>query len=220
MEVMAADMQHPNVVHIHEIIDDSMEYNKIVVAMEHCPGGQILKWNPSTKMFTPDPTKVDENGQIPEETIKRILWQVAQGLHFLHAHGVIHRDIKPQNIMFGEAGQAKIIDFGVATVLSDPKGDDLVKQTEGTYHFMAPEACDPDLDELKGKPMDVWALGVTLYTLLYLKVPFDGITDHLIMEAIRQQPFEVPKERQVSPELMEILLGLCEKDPEKRMKLD
>ena len=83
--------------------------------------------------------------------------------------------------------QAKIIDFGVATVLDNPEQDDIVMSTEGTYHFFAPEACDPSLDEYRGKPMDVWALGVTLYILLFMKVPWDGATEYQIMEAIRTQ---------------------------------
>ena len=112
---------------------------------------------------------------------------------------MLHRDIKPQNIIFGEDHQAKIIDFGVSKVLETE--DDTVKQTEGTYHFMPPEACDPDIDEYSGKAADVWALGVTLFALLYNKCPFWGQTDYQIMESIKNDMLHVPDAsvRPVSP---------------------
>lgn len=102
----------------------------------------------------------------------------------MHSKGVLHRDIKPQNILIDSAGTAKIVDFGVCKILDDPSNDK-VKSTEGTYHFMPPEECDPDTDEFSGKSVDVWALGVTLFALLYNKVPFWGETEFQIMEIIR-----------------------------------
>lgn len=99
---------------------------------------------------------------------------MANGLQYCHEKGVLHRDIKPQNIIFDSNHVAKLIDFGVSKVLESPESPDLLKQTEGTYHFMAPEACDPDVDSYSGKAADVWALGVTAYALLFNKCPFWG----------------------------------------------
>lgn len=115
------------------------------------------------------------------------------GLQFCHENGVLHRDIKPQNIIFGARHFAKLIDFGVSLVMDDPNGSDICKQTEGTYHFMAPEACDPDINEFSGKAADVWALGVTLYTLLFNKCPFWGATDYQLMESIRNNDLSIPE---------------------------
>lgn len=86
--------------------------------------------------------------------------------------------------MIGSDGAAKIVDFGVSKVLENPENDK-VKATEGTYHFMPPEECDPDTDEFSGKTVDVWALGITLFCLLYNKIPFSGSTEYQIMETIR-----------------------------------
>ena len=102
----------------------------------------------------------------------------------MHSNGVLHRDIKPQNILVGNDGIAKLADFGVSKVIED--GSDIIKQTEGTYHFMPPEACDLEIDEFSGKAADVWALGVTLYAMLYNKVPFWGSTEFELMENIQK----------------------------------
>ena len=117
--------------------------------------------------------------------------------------------------MFGADGQAKIIDFGVSHILEDPAASDLVKQTEGTYHFMPPEACDPDISTYSGRAADVWALGVTVYALLFNKCPFLAATEFELMETIRQhQAIEFPpsSERAVSPELMQLLQAMLTKD--------
>lgn len=103
---------------------------------------------------------------------------MAQGLEFLHSINIIHRDIKPQNILITEengANVAKITDFGVASVYDE---NDIVATTEGTFHFMPPEACDPNVFRISGKAADVWALGVTLFCLCYNRVPYMAETDY------------------------------------------
>ena len=113
-----------------------------------------------------------------------------------------------------------MVDFGVSKVLEDP-ANDAVKTTEGTYHFMAPEACDPDIDQFSGKQSDIWELGITLYCFLYNKVPFMGDTEYMIMETIRTQPLPIPppEYRKISDEMMNLLTSLLHKEPSKRAKL-
>ena len=133
---------------------------------------------------------IDQNGFLPEQIIKKAVCDVASGLKFMHSNGVLHRDIKPQNILVGSDGIAKLADFGVSKVIEDES--DMIKQTEGTLHFMPPEACDMEIDEFSGKAADVWALGVTLYAMLYNKVPFWGATEFELMENIRTQELQIP----------------------------
>ena len=113
-----------------------------------------------------------------------------------------------------------MVDFGVSKVLEDP-ANDAVKTTEGTYHFMSPEACDPDVDQFSGKQSDIWELGITLYCFLYNKVPFMGDTEYMIMETIRTQPLPIPppEYRKISDEMMNLLTSLLHKEPSKRAKL-
>ena len=86
---------------------------------------------------------------------------------------------------------------------------------------MPPEACDPDIDEYSGKAADVWALGVTLYTLLYNKCPFWGSTDYQLMESIKNDPVRLPEAsvRSVSPQLMDLMLSILCKDAAQRPTL-
>ncbi len=84
---------------------------------------------------------------------------------------------------------------------------------------MAPEACDPDVDEYSGKATDVWALGITLYTMLFNKCPFWGQTDYQLMECIRNNDIVIPQERTVSEGMTQILMAMLAKDPAARITL-
>ena len=136
---------HKNIVKLFEIIDDDNEEDKLVLVMEYCSQRQMLNWSDEQVKFVPNKKMVDSNGFLPENLIKKAIVDGAAGLDFMHNTGVLHRDVKPQNILISESGEAKIVDFGVSKVLDDPEND-AVKTTEGTYHFMAPEACDPDIE--------------------------------------------------------------------------
>ena len=109
----------PFVVRTLEIIGGEGFEDKLVVVMEFCPGGQLLNWSPETHEFSANlrSERVDQEGHVSESTIKTVIREVAQGLLFCHEKGVIHRDIKPQNIIFGQDNHAKLIDFGVSLVL-------------------------------------------------------------------------------------------------------
>lgn len=84
-------------------------------------------------------------------------------------------------MLVNELGNAQLGDFGSAEHF---KEDDQVKRTEGTYHFLAPECCNPEIDSFSGKAADMWALGVTLFSLVYEKLPFWAETLPGILEVI------------------------------------
>jgi len=113
---------HPNVIQVHEIIDDDDFEDKLVLVMDFCAKGRFLDWNEKTLQFYP---KFELDGSpvgqfLSEKSIKSILKDSIEGIEFLHSKGVLHRDLKPQNLLICEDGSAKIIDFGVSKVLETP----------------------------------------------------------------------------------------------------
>ena len=84
-------------VRLVEIIDDEGFEDKLILVMEHCPGGQILNWSPETHEFSANERSehIDASGHVSEATIKKVILQAAKGIQFCHELGVLHRDIKP-----------------------------------------------------------------------------------------------------------------------------
>ena len=91
--------------------------------------------------------------------------------------------------MIAGEGTAKITDFGVSKLFKEGE-DDALSKTEGTYHFMAPECCDPDVDSFSGKAVDVWALGVTLYCMCFNRLPFWDETEFGLFQKIHKDEYE------------------------------
>jgi len=149
------------------------------------------------------------------ETLTQYARQLCAGLQYLHGHGVVHRDIKPDNILRGRDGTVYLSDFGVAELLDqgsdDDDGDDAddggengspekqtkkaakarrhapsVFDTQGTVAFMAPELFSVSAERgAQGEAIDVWALGVTFYCLLHGRVPFDVSSHHALSTDIK-----------------------------------
>ncbi|KAI3403154.2 hypothetical protein KGF56_004043 [Candida oxycetoniae] len=149
---------------------------------------------------------------------RKIFRDVLLGLEYLHMQGVVHRDIKPANLLVSSDNVVKISDFGVsfASSLSECEEGHLVNEldlakTAGTPAFFAPELCQLDTGESGGegdgesnddrvpkspkidKRIDIWALGVTLYCLLFGKVPFNADTEYELFSVIVNKPLEFPK---------------------------
>ncbi|MCO5165614.1 MAG: serine/threonine protein kinase [Planctomycetes bacterium] len=146
-----------------------------------------------------------EAGRLGLEDKVRVLAGVARGLAHLHARGVLHRDLKPPNILFDASGQAKLADFGLAR-LSGQAPITAPGEVLGTPAYMAPEQMTGD-PALVGPWTDVWALGVVMFFTFAGKTPFSGATPMEVIERVAtQQP---PPLRAVCPDVSPELEALC-----------
>eukprot|EP00877_Chromochloris_zofingiensis_P002096 jgi/Chrzof1/11888/Cz06g13190.t1 len=152
---LLASVQHPNVIGYNEAFLDA---NRLCIIMEYAPDGDlaklIKKWQ-----FMKRP--------MPEDLIWKLFIQTARGMCALHNMKILHRDIKPGNIMVSDSDVVKIGDLGIARILKHT----MAKTQIGTPHYMPPEIW-------KSKPYsfssDTWALGCVLYELCTYKVPFEA----------------------------------------------
>ncbi len=170
-----------------------------------------MKWDADTKLYTPC------NGEqyFSEEEIRTIMLDTIEGLKYLHSIGVMHRDIKPHNLLMTSAKKIKICDFGVACKV-ESKEKDTLTNTEGTYHFMPPECWNYDIREFSGVKADMWALGVTLYAIVYNKMPFWADNELELANVIMKDEIDFNQDRDVSLDLKHLIQKLLSKDPDKR----
>ena len=144
--------KHPNIIYLYEVID-SPEGRKTYLVMELASKGSLQSLLP-----------------LPETQAKAYFSQIVLGVEYLHeVVQVVHRDLKPENILIDSNNVIKISDFGSAQALQKP--DDTFSNTPGTPVFQSPEQWG-GTTEFLGKPLDIWALGVTLYYMLFNKPPF------------------------------------------------
>ena len=192
----AAALDHPNISTIYEINDDDSE---MYISMAFIDG-------PSLK-------ETIDRGPMKIDRALNIAVQVAEGLKAAHAKTIVHRDIKSANIMITEAGQAKIMDFGLAKLIGtrDPKE----RSTMGTVAYMSPEQTRGDeVDERS----DIWSLGVVMYEMVAGLRPFRGDYDQSVIYAIvNEEPEPLTALRTGVPmELERIVCKALAKKPKNR----
>ena len=190
---IAARLRHPNAVTVHDVVEDD---GRPVLVMEYLSARTLAD-------------RIAQ-GPLPAEQVLRVGAQIAGALAAAHAAGVVHRDVKPGNVLLTEDGTAKITDFGIARAV----GDVTVTRTgllAGTPAFLAPEVArggEP------GPASDVFALGATLYAAVEGRPPFgDGDNAIALLHAVAAGHFPPP--RQPGP-LTDVLLELLRTDPATR----
>lgn len=194
----AAQLVHP---HICNIIDFGMTDNQVYTVMPFMSGGTLAN-------------RISGKRTLPPDQAASLIIQLSVALDYAHRHGLIHRDIKPDNILFDEDGNASITDFGIAATYyrSRMTGSGHVM---GTPHYMSPEQARGLI--LDGRS-DLYTLGVMLYEMLVGFVPFDG-ADHYSISTKHLSELPVAPhliDSGLSPALSNIVLKCLEKDPARR----
>jgi eukaryotic-like serine/threonine-protein kinase len=195
-----AQLKHPNIVGIYRFGEvDQLYY----MAMDFIDGSD-LRWILES---------YSKNGELmPHESVYRIISQVAKALDYAHKQGVIHRDVKPSNIMLNAENEAILTDFGLALVTDEgTKGT-----TFGSPHYIAPEQAIASSGAVRQS--DLYSLGVTMYEMLTGRVPFaEGSALQIAMSHMTEPP---PDPREFNPSLhpafLPILKMALEKEPENR----
>ena len=191
----AAKLQHPNVVSVFDVENEDGTY---YYAMELMHEGSCEDW-------------LKQNGVMPVDRAVQVIADAAAGLAYAESLGIVHRDIKPDNLMLDQHGAIKIADLGLASHSSDSNDARAI----GTPHFMAPEqVLNQDLDHRT----DLYALGCTFYRLVTGKTPFRGQTVKDILRAqVKEQPELASRANsEVSNEISQIIQRLMAKEPRDR----
>ena len=195
-------LDHPHVVPLFEVID-AAESPNIYLVSEYVEGGEAM----------PDEMKADP---LPIERAQKIFRQLILATEYLHYQNVVHRDIKPGNMLLKSDDFMMLTDFGVSSIFED--GKDEFRSTDGTAAFLAPEMFSGTA--FSGQLTDIWACGITLYMMVYGETPFSGKTLPDLYEAIEKDDVQYPANPQISPDAKDLLDKIFVKDPSKRITIE
>lgn len=195
----AASVSHGNVVDVYDVGHDG---ETLYLVMQYVAGEDLKHL-------------VERNGALEPTRARDIVLQILAGLQAIHATGIIHRDIKPQNVLIGRDGVAKVTDFGVAQVAVDV-GLTTIGTTVGTAAYMAPEQARA---ETLSEATDLYAVGVVFYELLTGGLPFSGPTNMAMMLAhIQQEPPRPSQHGAPTVEFDGVVLQAMAKSPQDRFR--
>jgi len=195
---IARKIAHKNVGRMYELMEEKGTH---FITMEYVPG-QDLKG------------LIKQSGQLAAGTAVNIAKQVCEGLAEAHELGVVHRDLKPQNIMIDKEGNSRIMDFGIARSLK-AKGITAEGVIIGTPEYMSPEQVDAKETDQRS---DIYSLGVILYEMVTGRVPFEGDTPLSVAVKQKTETPEDPRKlnSQIPEDLSRVILRCLEKDKGKR----
>ena len=191
-----AGLMHPNIVNVYDVGDeDGVNY----IVMELVDGITLKKY-------------IEKKSRLSVKEAVSIAIQVAMGLEAAHNNNIIHRDIKPQNIMISKEGKVKVTDFGIAKAATS---NTITSNVMGSVHYTSPEQARGGYSDAKS---DIYSLGITLFEMLTGRVPFNG--DTTVAIAIKHIQEDLPSPADYNEEIPvsveKIVLKCCQKSPDRR----
>ncbi len=192
----AAGLTHPNIVSVYDVGDEDGIY---YIVMELVEGITLKKY-------------IEKRGKVPYKEAVSIAIQVAKGMEAAHSHHIVHRDIKPQNIIISKDGKVKVTDFGIAKAASSST---INSAAMGSVHYISPEQARGGYSDER---TDIYSLGITLFEMITGTVPFDG--DSSVSVAVRHIQDEIPVPSTVAEDVPisidKIILKCVQKKTERR----
>ena len=192
----AAGLSHPNIVNVYDVGEDRGVYYIVMELVE----GITLK------------DYIDRKGKLSVKEATSIAIQVSLGLEAAHNRNIVHRDVKPQNIIISTDGKVKLSDFGIAKATSS---NTISSNVMGSVHYSSPEQVRGGYSDYKS---DIYSLGITMYEMVTGRVPFDG--DTTVAIAIKHLQEEIESPSKYTPNLPfaleQIILKCTQKSPDRR----
>ena len=194
----ASSLSHPNIVEVYDVGEDNGQYYIVMEYIEGCQLKQLLK----------------KRGRLTLSEVIDIMLQITDGLSVAHDAYIIHRDIKPQNIMILDSGLVKITDFGIAMAMNSTQ----LTQTNsvmGSVHYLPPEQANGKGSTLQS---DIYSMGILMYELLTGELPYKG--DNAVEIALKHLKEKIPSIRDKYPEIPQsvenIIIKATAKNPKNR----
>lgn len=192
----AAGLMHPNIVNVYDVGEEGENH---YIVMELVEGITLKKY-------------IEKKARLSVKEAVSIAIQVSMGIEAAHNNHIIHRDIKPQNIIISKEGKVKVTDFGIAKAATS---NTITSNVMGSVHYTSPEQARGGYSDEKS---DIYSLGVTMFEMLTGRVPFNGETTVAI--AIKHIQEEFPSPRDYVPEISvcveQIVFKCCQKSPDRR----
>ena len=192
----AAGLMHPNIVNVYDVGEEN-EIHYIV--MELVEGITLKKY-------------IEKKARLSVKEAVSIAIQISMGIEAAHNNHIIHRDIKPQNIIISKEGKVKITDFGIAKAATS---NTITSNVMGSVHYTSPEQARGGYSDEKS---DIYSLGITLFEMLTGRVPFNGETTVAIAIKHIQEPIPSPREyvSEIPVSVEQIVYKCCQKSPDRR----
>ncbi|NXO74893.1 NUAK2 kinase, partial [Sitta europaea] len=170
IEIMSS-LNHPHIIAVHEVFENS---GKIVIVMEYASRGDLYDY-------------ISERQRLSEQEARHFFRQVVSAVYYCHKNGIVHRDLKLENILLDAGGNIKIADFGLSNVFQQDK---LLQTYCGSPLYASPEIINGR--PYKGPEVDSWSLGVLLYILVHGTMPFDGHDYKTLVKQITSGDYREP----------------------------
>ncbi len=197
----AARLRHPGIVAVHEV---GRHAGRPFIVMDLVEGDSL--------------EALLRSGPVPRDRMVILAREIALAVDHAHGQGILHRDVKPENILVDRDGRARLADFGLARATGDAERLTLSGQVVGTPGYLAPEQVEGRRADRQGPATDVWGVGATLYRALVGRPPFDGGDVASVLARVVFAEPEAPRaaDPSIHPDLETIVLRCLEKEPERR----